>query len=202
VLVSAAVVFASLAAAVLGGSTGWLDLPLVRLAERSRSPGLTRVMSVLTWLGNGATLVGVAVVAAAVLIAIRQRVPALFVAASALGAGALNALLKIAFSRPRPLLMSHLAHAGGYSFPSGHAMAGAAIYGALAVVAVRRFPERRWWVVAPCVLLVAAIGVSRVYLGVHFPSDVIAGWAVGASWPIWLGPLLLARSSIGPAPGP
>ena len=64
-LVSAAVVFASLAAAVLGGSTGWLDLPLVRLAERSRSPGLTRVMSVLTWLGNGATLVGVAVVAAA-----------------------------------------------------------------------------------------------------------------------------------------
>lgn len=201
-LVSAAVVFASLAFAVLAGSTTWLDLPLVRAAERARTPGMTSVMSAVTWLGNGPTLAGVAVAAVALLVALRQRVPALFVAVTAVGAGALNALLKVAFSRPRPLLVAQLAHAGGYSFPSGHAMASAAIYGALVVVAVRRFPERRWWVVAPCLLLVASIGVSRVYLGVHFPSDVIAGWALGASWPIWLGPLLLARSSIGAAPRP
>ncbi|MBI3203058.1 MAG: phosphatase PAP2 family protein [Myxococcales bacterium] len=200
VLVSAAIVFASLAGAVLADSTAWLDLPLIRFAEGGRGGGLTQVMRAFTWLGNGPTLAGVAVVAAVGLVARGQRVPALFVAVVAVGAGGLNALLKLAFSRPRPLLMAQLAHAGGYSFPSGHAMAGAAIYGALAVVAVRRFPRQRWWVVGASVVTVFAIGASRVYLGVHYPSDVVAGWALGVSWPLWLGPLLLARSSVGPAP--
>lgn len=193
-------VFAALAGAVVADSTAWLDLPVIRLAERGRESGLTRVMSAFTWLGNGLTLTGVAALSTLGLVALGQRVPALFVAVVGAGAGGLNALLKLAFSRPRPLLMAQLAHAGGYSFPSGHAMAGAAIYGALALVAVRRFPRQRWWVVGASGLLVFAIGASRVYLGVHYPSDVIAGWALGVSWPLWLGPLLLARSSVGPAP--
>lgn len=196
-LVAAAIVFASLAGALLAGSLAWLDLPLVRLAARARGDGLTTVMAAVTWCGNGPTLTGVAVCAVLLLVALRQRVPALYVAAASAGAGALNSLLKLAFSRPRPVLLAHLTEVGGYSFPSGHAMAGAAIYGALAVVAALRFPRQRPWVVAPCAMLVLAIGTSRVYLGVHYPSDVLAGWALGVAWPLWLQPLLLSRSSVG-----
>jgi len=198
--VAAAVVFLALAGAVLADSTAWLDSPLISLAERTRGARLTSVMAALTWLGNGPTLAGVALVAALALLGLGQRVPALYVAVASAGAGALNSLLKLAFSRPRPVTLAHLAQAGGFSFPSGHAMASASIYGAIAVVAVLRFPERRWWVIGACALVVLAIGASRVYLGVHYPSDVIAGWALGASWPLWLQPLLLARSSIGARP--
>lgn len=193
-------VFLALAGAVLADSTGWLDSPLIRLAERARGGRLTPVMAAFTWLGNGPTLTGVALVAALALLARGQRVPALYLAVASAGAGALDALLKLGFSRPRPVILEHLAPAGGFSFPSGHAMASASIYGAIAVVAALRFPERRGWVVGACALVVLGIGASRVYLGVHYPSDVIAGWALGASWPLWLQPLLLARSSIGAPP--
>jgi undecaprenyl-diphosphatase len=200
VLASAALVFASLAGAVLAGSTAWLDAPLVALAERSRTPRLTAVMGVATWLGNGLTLAGVALVAVLLLVALRQRVPALYVAVTAGGAGVLNTLLKLSFARPRPALEVALAHAGGFSFPSGHAMASAAVYGALAVVVSLRFERARWWATTACVALVLAIGWSRIYLGVHYPSDVLAGWALGAAWPLWLQPLLLSRSSVGARP--
>ncbi|MBK7582005.1 MAG: phosphatase PAP2 family protein [Myxococcales bacterium] len=196
VLVAAVFVFASLAAAVLAGSTDWLDLPIIHLMDRVRGPTLTALMRAVTFCGNGPTLTAVALVATLGLMAVGQRTPALYVAVTAAGAGALNSLLKLAFSRPRPLILSRLADAGGFSFPSGHSMAGAAIYGAVAVVAVLRFPRQRVAVVSLCALFVSAIGLSRIYLGVHYPSDVLAGWALGISWPLWLRPLLLTRSSV------
>lgn len=194
--------FLALAGAVVAESAGWLDLPLLRLAERLRGDRLTRLMAAVTWCGNGSTLTAVALLGVLGLLGLGARVPALFVAVVSAGAGALNALLKLAFSRPRPSLTAHLAHAGGFSFPSGHAMASAAIYGALAVVAVTRFPRQRWWWVGACSAFVLCIGASRVYLGVHYPSDVIAGWALGVSWPLWLQPLLLSPSSVGSRPAP
>ncbi len=193
VLVASGVVFLSLAGGLVAGGLDWLDRPVIELFAGLRGDGLTRGMLGLTWCGNGLTLTLVAVAASVALFFARARADAVFLAAASIGAGALNALLKLAFSRPRPILLTHLSQAGGYSFPSGHAMASAAIYGAVALVWIRRFPRARWPVTLGFGLVVLGIGASRIYLGVHYPSDVLAGFALGLSWPLWLAPLLLAR---------
>ncbi|MFO0569534.1 MAG: phosphatase PAP2 family protein [Polyangiaceae bacterium] len=193
VLVASAVVFLSLAGGLVAGGLDWLDRPLIELSASLRGEGLTRGMLGLTWCGNGLTLTLLAALVTLALFFARARADAAFLAAASIGAGALNALLKLAFSRPRPLVLAHLSQAGGYSFPSGHAMASAAIYAAVALVIIRRFPRARWPVTLAFGAFVFGIGASRVYLGVHYPSDVLAGFALGLSWPLWLAPLLLPR---------
>ena len=90
----------------------------------------------------------------------------------------LDQLLKVAFHRPRPPTLFGLAGPAGYSFPSGHALVSFAFFGALAVFAA----PRRWLRYIVAALPVAAIGYSRIYLGVHYPSDVLGGWAAAAVW--------------------
>lgn len=101
---------------------------------------------------------------------------------------ALNFALKHAFARPRPDLFQEIATLHSYSFPSGHAMAAAAIYGMIAVVVARLAPRLRGWVTIGAVLLILLIGLSRIYLGVHWVTDVLAGYAAGAT--ILLGGIL------------
>jgi undecaprenyl-diphosphatase len=104
--------------------------------------------------------------------------------ASILGGWALSAALKLGFARPRPDLVPHGTYVYTASFPSGHAMMSAVTYLTLAALLARVLPTRRMklFVVAWALFLTALTGVSRVYLGVHWPTDVLAGWAVGASW--------------------
>jgi undecaprenyl-diphosphatase len=176
----------ALAGAVLAGRCGWFDSPLIRQADSLRSPALTVVMRLVTDLGDGWMLAAVAVVTALVLLFVRRRRAAAFVAVTSIGASLMNAGLKAVVARPRPVVLAHLTPAGGFAFPSGHAMASAAIYGAVAIVIALRVP---WLAVAVpllAVVLVLGVGVSRVYLGVHYPSDVLVGWVLGVSWPIWL----------------
>lgn len=92
----------------------------------------------------------------------------------------LNFALKHAFARPRPDLFEEIATLHTYSFPSGHAMAAASIYGMVAIVAARLAPKLRGWIAAAAVLLIFFIGLSRIYLGVHWVTDVLAGYAAGA----------------------
>ncbi len=88
--------------------------------------------------------------------------------------------LKLAFGRARPDLADRLVRAGGYSFPSGHATQSAAVWGILALLVSRRLPAHRRVVWAVGVGLAAAVGTSRIYLGVHWFTDVVAGWTLGA----------------------
>ena len=92
---------------------------------------------------------------------------------------------KAVFERDRPDSSEALASAAGFSFPSGHAMSSLAIYGALTIVAARSFdsPRARMLVAVLALALVLAIGFSRVYLGVHYASDVLAGFIAGLAWP-------------------
>lgn len=90
-------------------------------------------------------------------------------------------LVKHAVRRPRPHLWPHLIRVSGFSFPSGHAVAGAALYPLLGWVALRGRPGRGRWGYATGLAVGAFVGVGRCYLGVHWPSDVLAGWVLGTA---------------------
>ena len=109
------------------------------------------------------------------------------------GGQAMSTLAKAGFDRPRPDLVPHGMQVYTASFPSGHSMMAAVTYLTLAALVARVQPSRalKAYVLALAVLVTVAVGVSRVYLGVHWPTDVLAGWAAGAAWA--LGCWLVAR---------
>jgi undecaprenyl-diphosphatase len=123
----------------------------------------------------------------------RLRASAFFLAVAILGGTALSHLAKAGFSRPRPDLVPHGVEVATASFPSGHSMMAAVTYLTLAVMLARtEAPFRmRAFYLALAVVLTILVGFSRVFLGVHWPSDVLAGWTLGAAWA--LGVWLIAR---------
>jgi len=141
--------------------------------------------SVVTALGGGASLFWIGT-GMGLLLAIRRRYLLLAGWATALlGGGLLDFALKQAFQRPRPEdAMDFLVNIS-WSFPSGHSMGSLIAYGMLAYVLSTEFVHHRdlrKWVIAPCAFMVLAIGVSRMYLGVHYLSDVLGGFAAGGLW--------------------
>lgn len=122
----------------------------------------------------------------------RNRQVAAFVALATLGGWGLTFGLKSLIDRPRPDVVPHLTEVASASFPSGHSMMSAVVYltlGTLLVPLVTR--GLRIYVLAVAMLLVLLVGLTRVYLGVHYPTDVLAGWVVGGIWAV-LGWLLLS----------
>ena len=171
----------------------WFDEPVLTWLRRQRRPALTRVVLFVTDLGAGRFLTVVSVAATAALWARGNTRAARYVAITASGAGIMNQGLKALYRRERPDVTLRLSQTAGFAFPSGHSMASAAIYGALAMVAFARFPALKWRALAAASTLVGAIGASRAYLHVHYPSDIIAGWGLGLTWPLWLYRPLLQR---------
>ena len=153
------------------------------LHGRATDP-LTDLFDVITFLGNFVTLLAVTVVAVAILWRRRERTDALFVAMAFVGAQVLSNGMKLGFRRDRPFFPDPLATESTFSFPSGHALVSLAVYGAIALVLARRLSTngRRALLFAGVAVLVLAIGFSRLYLGVHFLSDVLAGFAAGIAW--------------------
>jgi undecaprenyl-diphosphatase len=147
-------------------------------------------------LGGTTVVTLLTLVTAGYLLVSRRWRTALLVVAS-IGTGAiLSSLLKLAFARPRPAFVAHIVEVTSPSFPSGHAMLSAITYltlGAL-LASIERQPTRRGYCLGVAVLLTLMIGASRVYLGVHYPTDVLAGWSIGAAWAMaWLGIARLLR---------
>lgn len=147
------------------------------------SPRLTEFMQVITFLGSVKWLAFAVIIAAVLLFIFKKCSLALFMVISS-GVGALfNILLKWIFKRERPDIRP-LIEEQGFSFPSGHSMGSFIFYGSLAYMIVHLAKKRRWktaWVLMLGFFIVS-IGLSRIYLGVHFPSDVIAGFAAGGVW--------------------
>lgn len=159
------------------------DNAFIWLVRYFASPDVDRVMIFITNLGYG-DIYGIIVLLTFLMLAYFQRWREVAGLALCLGGGAvLNVLLKYLFERTRPELF-RVVEATGYSFPSGHAMVSLCFYGMVALLTVRNVqsPYGRSAIISCAVLLVAAIGVSRIYLGVHYPTDVIAGYAAGAMW--------------------
>ncbi|HSP24121.1 MAG TPA: phosphatase PAP2 family protein [Saliniramus sp.] len=135
-------------------------------------------------LGSLSILIGSALIAAAYLLMLDRPGAALYVVVAAAGGIALGMGLKIPFDRARPDLLLHESRVFTRSFPSAHAAVSSAVLLTLAALVARqaRETERQVFVLAAAVLIVFLIGISRIYLGVHWPSDVVAGWALGTAW--------------------
>lgn len=160
-----------------------------------RTATLDSVFRGVTDLGGAAVLVPLTIIVVVLLFVARRRWLALFVAAAGLGGLVIQNVLKDLVQRPRPPHSDWLVHAGGWSFPSGHSVQSAAAYLSFAVAISVLVSSHRWRVVAwaLAVLLPLAVGFSRVYLGVHWPTDVLAGWVIGTAWVALLYVLLRDR---------
>lgn len=147
-------------------------------------PWLEEVALEVTTLGGYPLIVLAVVVVAGLLVVTRRYGPALYVVLS-VGSGALvSQALKHYYDRPRPDLAPHLDTVHTASFPSGHALAATVAYLTLAALVMRFFDDRRVraYVLSVAIFVALIVGISRVYLGVHWPSDVAAGWALGTAW--------------------
>lgn len=145
-----------------------------------------------SWLGGWIGLTALGIAAGIVLVRERAWLDLAFFLTAYLGSQLVVALLKDWFDRPRPDAGAAVPLPESAAFPSGHAAAGAASLGALAVLAADRLPSRaRVWLWSVVVVLGVAIGLSRIVLNVHFVTDVLAGWCLGLAW---LAACLLVRS--------
>jgi undecaprenyl-diphosphatase len=145
---------------------------------------LTHIMVDITALG-GRTVIGlITLIALGYLLAIKRRALAATLVATIGGGVIANMVLKAAFARERPDVVGHLVEAHSSSFPSAHAMNSAVAY--LAIGAMLAYGQGRHavrvYIMSAAIAITTLIGFSRVYLGVHWPSDVVVGWAVGACW--------------------
>jgi undecaprenyl-diphosphatase len=167
------------------------DTPAPVLDDRLRiaihslaSPGLTRVMIAASRYGGPAWLAPLGGVLAIAFLIRGWRRGALLMVVTMAGAGLLDTLLKLAFARARPAAFFDYPLPRSQSFPSGHAFFAASFFGGLAILASGRLrnPVLRAIVWAAAISLILLIGFSRVYLGVHYPSDVLAGYAAATIW--------------------
>jgi membrane-associated phospholipid phosphatase len=159
------------------------ELDFVREVAAQRSAALTSAARVVTWAGSAWLLVPLALACCAALVRAGLRREALVLALSLGGAMLLSDLIKQLVSRPRPPI-EHLQRVTGSSFPSGHATQASAFWFSLVLVLRAAGASRPATRLAAglAVALVLAVAASRVYLGVHYPSDVVAGMLLGASW--------------------
>jgi undecaprenyl-diphosphatase len=160
----------------------------------------------VTALGGIGVLTFVTLAAAGFLWLSGKRRSMLLLLVSVGGGQLLSTLFKRGFDRPRPDLVPHEALVYTASFPSGHAMMAAVTYLTLAAMLARVQPSRvlKAYILALAMIVTVAVGVSRVYLGVHWPTDVLAGWTAGAAWALacWTAARLLARRGAVESEGP
>lgn len=207
-LAIAVFVFLKFASEVSEGDTmafdRWVMLALRHADDPAvpAGPGwLLPVMRDFTTLGGGASLTLITILVAGFLLATRRFATAALVLAATTGGAILSGVLKDIFLRARPDIVPHLVFVDTASFPSGHAMNSAIVFLTLGALLTRTQKRRaaRLYLVAIAILLTLLVGISRVYLGVHWPSDVAAGWIVGAAWAIFclaIARLLQARHQI------
>src|SRR5262245_565562 len=184
-------IFAKLADSIGEGSTRrfdeWLLLALRTAGDPADPLGpkwFEEAMRDITALGSTVVLALMVLVIVGFLAMTRRAYAALTVLISVIGGVLVSQGLKLAFARPRPDLVPHGTEVYTASFPSGHAMMAAVVYLTLGALPARTQPSRsvKGYILTVAVVLAVLVGVSRVYLGVHWPTDVLAGWVLGGVW--------------------
>lgn len=204
--------FAELAEEVLEGETRQIDETLLLMLRAADDPAeplgpvwLEETGRDFTALGGVGVLVFITAAAIFYLVMQGRGRAALFVLVAIASGMLLSTLMKMGFDRPRPDLVPHGAVVYTASFPSGHSMMSAITYLTLGALLARVQPLRRLkvFVLSVAVTVTLLVGLSRIYLGVHWPTDVLAGWTAGACWAslCWLGLLWVQRRGALGAPG-
>jgi undecaprenyl-diphosphatase len=190
-------IFIKLSGEVMDGETHAFDEALLRalrnpndLADPIGPTWLEHIVRDVTSLGSFTVVTLVTLGAIGYLLIDGKRAAALFVLVAVAGGAVLSELLKHVFARPRPELVAHLVDVQTASFPSGHAMLSAVTFLTLGALLARVQSRNRLkaYLLSVAIVLTLLIGASRVYLGVHWPTDVLAGWCAGAAWAMgcWL----------------
>ncbi|HEX8902471.1 phosphatase PAP2 family protein [Vitreimonas sp.] len=182
--------FAEIADEVMEGETRALDervLLALRTSDSADPIGpawLEQSVADITALGGFAVLTLVTLLAGGYLAVQRKWGGALMLLVATIGGTAISEGLKLGFNRPRPDLVAHVVETTSMSFPSGHAMLSAVTYLTLGALLARTQEKRRLrgYILGAAILVTLLIGLSRIYLGVHWPTDVLAGWCLGAAW--------------------
>jgi undecaprenyl-diphosphatase len=205
ITVAAMLLFAEFVDRVVEGDTRAFDESVLLAFRDPNNPSspigpawLQIMFRDITPLGGYAVVVLISLAVIGYLLIGGKRAAALWVLVSVGGGAVLSNLLKLAIERPRPDLVARLVDVNTTSFPSGHATLAAVTYLTLGALLSRVEPRRhaKIYVLTVAVALTLLIGVSRIYLGVHWPTDVLAGWCVGAAWAMlcWRIALALQRS--------
>lgn len=184
IAIACTALFVELASHVRSGATQRFDETVMQWMGAHRIDWLERSLLEITALGTGLVVMMIVVISALFLIATQHRFSAFLLLVASGGGIVLNAILKSSFDRPRPQLFEWLTEPSSSSFPSGHAMSSAIVYFTVAYL-IARLEKRRWMrtvTIIASLLLVLLISVSRLYLGVHYPSDVLAGMIIGLAW--------------------
>jgi undecaprenyl-diphosphatase len=184
VAIAATMGFAELAEHVLAGSTQAFDVAVLQWIHGHQTPLLTQLMVEMTYLGTGTVVMTVVGVTALFLWHTEHKHSARLLVAATVGNIILNGLLKLIYHRPRPSLFEWQTQAVSSSFPSGHAMSATVVYGTVAYL-LMRLQKHTWAKVltlSGAVILILLICLTRLYLGVHYPSDVLGGIIVGLAW--------------------
>jgi len=188
-------IFGWLAEEMLEGDTRQFDTFVRTAVHQLATSGLTRLMQVFSFLGSVAAVTAICLAAICVFLYYRRNRTAVMLAITMAGVAALDVALKLAFHRPRPVAFFG-ATPSTYSFPSGHALGSFCFYGMLAAILAARVRGRgtKFCIWMAATLLVGMIGFSRIYLGVHYPSDVIAGYCAAV---VWVGAVGLFERTLG-----
>ena len=181
VAVAASAAFAAMAGFVTGGFTQRADEAILQFFQQNRSEFLNTVMLEITALGSGVTLLMIVSITSVFLWLTKHKWSVYILLGGVVLGQIMNAILKNSFDRPRPSIVEKVTDVHSLSFPSGHAMTSMIVYGSVCYLVARLEPTRRLrmltWLLAAAVILV--IGISRMYLGVHYPSDILAGYLGG-----------------------
>ncbi|MBW4597085.1 MAG: phosphatase PAP2 family protein [Brasilonema angustatum HA4187-MV1] len=159
-----------------------LDERILLAIQKLHTPLLDHIMVGITFLGQPVVLLLICLGLRMGLQRYNRRIQATTLSIAAIGAISLTFFLKRLFGRARPDLWDWIINVGHHSFPSGHAMGSIVIYGFVGYILAKEFPQWRGQIFALTVVLIIAIGFSRLYLGVHWPTDVLAGYATGLVW--------------------
>ncbi|MGW4350541.1 phosphatase PAP2 family protein [Nocardia sp. NPDC004582] len=179
----AAVILALTCAVVWADGPAGPDARWLQWFIDHRTDAWTTVAKAVSAAGDTTTVAVYSVVACAVLAWRKHLDDAVLVAVTAIGAGVLVFFGKLLIGRDRPPVVDHLVTETNHSYPSGHALGSTVVIGVLVAVALPALRRvTRVIVSALAIVFILAVGISRLYLGVHWPSDVLAGWLIGACW--------------------
>lgn len=178
------IVFGHFAEDVIEQEVFFFDRPILMFMHSHATQVLDMVMVFITRVGSSLVLIPLNILVFSLLIYRRRRRDALFWALAVVGASVINFIAKHAFARVRPDLWTSISPEVTYSFPSGHAMNSMAVITALVVLAWNTRWRNLMMVAGVCFILL--VGSSRIYLGVHYPSDILAGWAASFAWVVGL----------------